>query len=279
MPFSWLTDELPKIPHTKQGTWFSYKTPPISSTHPRGFLWDLGAVLPVFITTNCSAFCHACLQACKLFVFLLYYFFSKSLPNSIPVIDPICPLLSVILRHLPFLSLCLTIQILCFLALLQLLPLFSFCKVLLLLSSFSLSVLSVLLKAALTDPLLSSAWRLISAFPYSTVPMYLLCYNCLAFSMFYQGNLSAPSGSSSQGGLMGWKVCRAVGYRYWSGSVFRWCLSKGLVALIVVTIKDAFYFSGTRFPLHAHGVPLSRVLGRRLPIRINLTACVHSPLP
>lgn len=188
-------------------------------------------------------------------------------------------LLSVILRHLPFLSLCLTIQILCFLALLQLLPLFSFCKVLLLLSSFSLSVLSVLLKAALTDPLLSSAWRLISAFPYSTVPMYLLCYNCLAFSMFYQGNLSAPSGSSSQGGLMGWKVCRAVGYRYWSGSVFHWCLSKGLVALIVVTIKDAFYFSGTRFPLHAHGVPLSRVLGRRLPIRINLTACVHSPLP
>lgn len=129
----------------------------LTQSAPRGFLWDLGAVLPVFITTNCSAFCHACLQACKLFVFLLYYFFSKSLPNSIPVIDPICPLLSVILRHLPFLSLCLTIQILCFLALLQLLPLFSFCKVLLLLSSFSLSVLSVLLKAALTDPLLSSA--------------------------------------------------------------------------------------------------------------------------
>lgn len=117
----------------------------------------------------------------------------------------------ILLRHLSFLLLCLSIQILRFLALLQLHPLFSLCKVLLLLSSFSLHMLSVLLKPALTDPLLSSAWRLISALPYNTVPIRLLCYKCLAWSFSYQGYLPAPRGPSSQGGLRRCKVCRAMG--------------------------------------------------------------------
>lgn len=80
----------------------------------------------------------------------------------------------------------------CFLALLQVLSLFSLLKVLLLLSSFSLSMLSVLLKAGLTDPLLSSAWRLISALPCSTVPMRLLRYKCLMWSLFHQSCSSWP---------------------------------------------------------------------------------------
>lgn len=126
-------------------------------------------------------------------------------------------------RHLSFLSLCLTIQILCFPALLQLPSLFSLRKVLLLLSSFSLNMLSVLLKADLTDPLLSSAWRLISALPYSTVPMRLLRYKCLAWSLLYQGNVSAPRGPSSQGGSQGCMVCRTVGHRLWSDNLI-WLL-------------------------------------------------------
>lgn len=47
-PFSWrIDDPEPEVPCANLGTWFLYKTPPIPCIHPRNFLWDLDAVMPI----------------------------------------------------------------------------------------------------------------------------------------------------------------------------------------------------------------------------------------
>lgn len=124
-------------------------------------------------------------------------------------------------RHLSFLSVCLTIQIL-----FPCPPAASFSVqspqgFLLLLSSFSLSMLSVLLKAGLTDPLLSSAWRLISALPCSTVPMCLLRYKCLMWSLFYQSCSSWPFLPRS---VSKTECVQGCGPQTWSDNVNSWLL-------------------------------------------------------
>lgn len=110
------------------------------------------------VTTNSSAFCNAHLQPCGAVICLLFVLVSKPEPNSILATYQICPFLSLLLyEDICHFFLSASLYKSCFLALPQFLSLFSLLKVLLLLSSFSLSMLSVLLKAGLTDPLLSSA--------------------------------------------------------------------------------------------------------------------------
>lgn len=142
-PFSWHIDEPEHATlRTNLGIWFFYKTPPIPCTHSRNFLWDPDAVMPISTCYHKLLLLLSC-SFTSLWNSYLSSFCTSSSPGQ-----------SRILYLLPIRSVffCLsTIQILCFLALLQLLRLFSLHKVLLLLSSFSLNMLSVLLKAGLTD--------------------------------------------------------------------------------------------------------------------------------
>lgn len=229
MPFSWNIDELQPATTIKCRNMI-FKKPSVPQYSLLTPETSCGIQVLLFQslsgTTNSSAFCHANLQPCEIVICLLFVLVSFQTRANTYIfytrhLSDLSFFASVTLwRHLSFLSVCLTIQILVF-ALLQLLSLFSLLKVLLLLSSFSLSMLSVLLKAGLTDPLLSSAWRLISALPCSTVPMCLLRYKCLMWSLFYQSCSSWPFLPSSISKTEGVQGC---GPQSWSDNVSSWLL-------------------------------------------------------
>lgn len=153
----------------------------------------------------------------------------------------------------------------------------SLCKVLLLLSSFSLNTVSVLLKADLTDSLLSSAWRLISALSYSTVTICLLCYKCLAWSLFYQGNRLLLVALTPE---VGHKDVRSAGL---------WATSTSLITSIVDCClsnrpgnSSSYHSQGCvlviwQNPQECPWCPEKRML--RLAIRINIPDRAHTPLP
>lgn len=201
------------------------------------------------VTTNSSAFCHAHLQPCGTVICLLFVLVSFQARDKFCT----CNLLdlsffvSVFYEDICHFFLSASLYKSCFLALLELLSLFSLLKVLLLLSSFCLSMLSVLLKAGLTDPLLSSAWRLISALPCSTVPMRLLRYKCLMWS-FYQSCSSWP--------FLLTEGVQGCGPQSWSDNVNSWLLpfqQAWQPSPLSLSRMCTSHLTGS--PLGVHGVP------------------------
>lgn len=175
-PFSWCIGELqPETTCKSRNMIFLTTPPPLFFTHPGDFLWDPDAVIPIFTCYHkllCFLPCSfTTLWNSYLSSFCISLFLSQ---NQILYLQPIRSVLFWLLfcEDICHFFLSASLYKSCFLALLQLLSLFSLLKVLLLLSSFCLSMLSVSLKAGLTDPLLSSAWRLLSALPCSTVPVH-----------------------------------------------------------------------------------------------------------